>query len=205
MTNRNRHTKTILAALISGCFFVCACENDINEVRDLSSKKIGVDEGRNISSFLSMQGRMRAHLTSPYMLRYGGDSASKVEFPNTLHVDFYNDSNKVESQIRADYGRYVEGEKKVFLRGNVVAFNIKGDTLRCPEMYWDQNLGKFYTDKKVIWSQAFRSSLYIGLDGMVCDQDLSSSSITMKTMQAGSYVHIPDSTINGTSDTTKPK
>lgn len=201
MINRFLHTRILLAALISGCLFVCGCENDINEVRELGSKKASVDEGKSIDSYLSMQGKMKAHLTAPRMLRYGGDSANKIEFPNTLHVDFYNDSVKVESQIRADYGRYLEAEKKVFLRGNVVAFNVKGDTLRCPELYWDQTAGKFYTDKKVVWSQAHRSSLYIGLNGMTCNQDF--SSITFNQVQPGSYMHIPDSTAGTATDTMK--
>ncbi|NCI47722.1 LPS export ABC transporter periplasmic protein LptC [Sediminibacterium soli] len=204
MINRFSHKPILLAALISGCFFVCACENDINEVRELGSKKIGVDEGKNIDSYLSIKGKMRAHLTAPRMLRYGGDSANKVEFPNTLHVDFYNDSTtRIESQLRADYGRFLENEKKVFLRGNVLAFNIKGDTLRCPELYWDQNTGKFYTDKKVIWSQAFRSNLIIGLNGMTCNEDL--SLVTFNQVQSGSFFRIPDSTANPAADTTKPK
>jgi len=33
-------------------------------------------------------------------------------FPNTLHVDFYNDSAKVESQLSARYGRYKEAKEK---------------------------------------------------------------------------------------------
>jgi LPS export ABC transporter protein LptC len=199
MTNRF-HKKILIAALASGCFFMSACENDVNEVRALGVKKTGVDEGRNINSYLSMNGRMKAHLTAPILLRYQGDSASKAEFPNTLHVDFYNDSTKIESKLRADYGRYMENERKVFLRGNVVAFNVKGDTLYCPELTWDQNSGKFYTDKRVVLSKGHRSSVFIGKNGMDCTQDF--ATINLYTMEPGSYFNIPDST---KSDTTKPK
>ncbi len=204
MTNQAFTKKTILAALISGCFFVYACENDVNAVRELGRKKAGVDEGRNIESYLSMNGKMKARLTAPLVLRYQGDSVSKAEFPNSLHVDFFNDTLKVESQLRADYGRYLENDKKVFLRDNVVAFNIKGDTLFCAELYWDQNAGKFYTDKKVIVSKSFRNSLFIGLEGMTCNQDL--TDIHLFKMQPGSFFNLPDSATKTTADTTvKPK
>ena len=184
-----------MAAVLTGCFFMWACENDINEVRDLSRKKASVEEGRNIQSFLSMNGKMRARLTAPLLLRYQGDSAKKAEFPNSLHVDFFNDSLKIESQLNAKYGRYLENENKVFLRDHVVAFNIKGDSLFCEELYWDQTTEKLYTTKKVIFSKNFRKSLVIGLDGMIASQDL--SVITFYNVNnTGSYAFIPDSTAN---------
>ncbi len=41
-------------------------------------------------------------------------------FPGTLHVDFYNDSMQVESQLDAHYGKYLQNQDKVFLRDSVV-------------------------------------------------------------------------------------
>ncbi len=207
MINTWLHKKTFQAAVLTGCFFMWGCENDINEVRDLGRKKASVEEGRNIESFLSMNGRMRARLTAPLLLRFQGDSARKAEFPQSLHVDFYNDSMKIESQLNAKYGRYLEDQNKVYLRDNVVAFNIKGDSLFCEELYWDQTLEKFYTDKKVTISKNFRRSLFIGLNGMTCKQDLSNLTL-FNINDTGSFTFIPDSTANGTtgtSDTTIKK
>ena len=73
-----------------------------------------------------------------------------VEFPKSLHVDFYNDSLVIESQLDARYGKYRELDNKVLLRDSVVVKNIsKGDTLITPELWWDQKAEKFYTDKPV--------------------------------------------------------
>jgi hypothetical protein len=88
MNNWFTHKNILRAAVITGCFFMCACENDVNEVKELGKRKPSIDEGRNIDSYLSMNGKMRAHLTAPLLLRYQGDSAKKAEFPNSLHVDF---------------------------------------------------------------------------------------------------------------------
>jgi LPS export ABC transporter protein LptC len=192
MNNFITHKKIIKAALITGCFFMCACENDVNEVREFGKRKTGVEEGKNIDSYLSMEGKMRAHLTAPLLLRYESDSGRKSEFPNSLHVDFYNDSAKVESQLRARYGRYLENENKVFLRDSVVAFNTIGDTLFCEELYWDQALQKFYTDKKVVLSKNYRRTLITGLHGMTATQDL--SSVSFIQIDPSSFVYVPDST-----------
>lgn len=175
---------------------MCACENDVNEVREFGKRKTGVEEGKNIDSYLSMDGKMRAHLTAPLLLRYDGDSGRKSEFPNSLHVDFYNDSAKIESQLRARYGRYLENENKVFLKDSVVAFNTKGDTLFCEELYWDQALQKFYTDKKVVYSKDHRRTLITGNHGMTATQDL--SSVSFIQIDPSSFVYIQDSTQSST-------
>jgi LPS export ABC transporter protein LptC len=193
MINQFLHIYLKRAAIIIGCFFIWACENDMNVVRDLGRKKAGIEEGKNIEIFLSANGKMRARLKAPLLLRYQGDSANKAVFPNTLHVDFFNDSMKIESQLNAKFGSYLENENKVYLRDNVIAFNIKGDTIFCEELYWDQTKEKYYTDKKVTISKNFRQALFIGLNGMTCKQDLSGLTL-FNVSNTGSYTFIPDST-----------
>jgi hypothetical protein len=71
-----------------------------------------------------------------------------MEFPKTLHVDFYDDSTRIETILDARYAKYFEYERKILMRDSVVVINTKtGDTLRTPELWWDQNKQEFYTDK----------------------------------------------------------
>lgn len=136
------------AALLLCCLFFCSCENSEKEIQELSTKRIAVEEAKSIESYLSQGGKMRARLTAPIMNRYQTDSPY-IEFPRSLHVDFFNDTLAVESQLNAKYGRYRETEQKVFLRDSVTVFNSRKDTLRSEELWWDQNQQKFYTDKPV--------------------------------------------------------
>lgn len=130
-------------------FSLTACENSEEEIRELTEKKIGVDEAGTIETYFSQAGKMRARLTAPLMYRYQ-DTLPRVEFPNALHVDFYNDSLQVESVLDALYGRYIEGQKKMYLKDSVVVIQkFNQDTLRCEELWWDQNKEIFYTDKPV--------------------------------------------------------
>ena len=140
------------------CVYVCfctilfaaaACENSEQEIRAFTEKKIGADEARTIETYFSQAGKMRAKLTAPVMYRYQ-DTLPRVEFPGSLHVDFYNDSLQVESILDALYGRYIEGQKKMFLKDSVVVIQqFNQDTLRCEELWWDQNKEIFYTDKPI--------------------------------------------------------
>jgi len=148
MINRTFTHIIIQAAILCSCLFFCSCENDEKTLKEWTEKKVMVEEADHITSLLSQEGKLKARLTAPLMLRYNADT-TYTEFPKSLHVDFYNDSTQVESQLNALYGKYLESSNKVFLRDSVIVFNVKGDTLRTPELWWDQNKKIFYTDKLV--------------------------------------------------------
>lgn len=60
------------------------------------------------------------------------------------------DSLIKESKLDALYAKYYQSEHKIFLKDSVVVINmVKGDTLYCDELWWDQKTERFYTDKKV--------------------------------------------------------
>jgi LPS export ABC transporter protein LptC len=162
------------------------CENDPEVVNRTNERKANVEEALNIESYLSTAGRIRAKLVAPYMKRFMLDT-SYLEFPRSLHVNFFDSTGKIESQVDAMYGKYLETQSKVYLRDSVVAFNIKGDTLRTPDLWWDQNTKKFYTDKVVRFKSA--SKVIYGGRGFEADQDLSHYVIFQPT----GIIIVPDS------------
>jgi LPS export ABC transporter protein LptC len=146
--NFSRYIGFIFSAIFF-CILFMSCENDVKKIKNYRKKQVGVEEGKNIESYYSENSKVKAKLSAPVMNRYQTDSPY-YEFPKTLHVDFYNDSMKIESKLDALYGKYRQNESKVFLRDSVLVRNIlKGDTLHCDELWWDQNTQKFYTDKPV--------------------------------------------------------
>ena len=159
------------AALITGCCFIFyACENDVKVIEQLTGNRIEVEEARNIESYLSQEGSMKAKLTAPIMLRYIKTDSPYVEFPKALHVDFYNDSAKIETWLDCKYGKYFEYQDKVYLRDSVIVININGDTLRAPELWWDQKAKLFYTDS-VAEYHAIDKHIYGG-KGLTATQDM---------------------------------
>ena len=152
-----------LLAALCGCLFVyTSCVNSEKEVNELLSRKTGVDEATNVQGYMSNTGLMKARLSAPSMLRYQ-DSSSRVVFPKSLHVDFFNDSTKVESQLDSRYAEYYENKAQVYLRDSVRVYNIANDTLFCQELWWDQNLQKFYTDKPVRIHRPYMIMIGVGL------------------------------------------
>lgn len=172
MINLLRNSKKFYAAaILTGCCFLLACENDADKVKDWTKKVIMQEEATDIDSYLSQNGVMKARLRAPKMIRFYADTIY-VEFPKTLHVDFYDDSTQIESRLDSRYGKYFESINKVYLRDSVVVITVKGDTLKSPDLWWDQNSKMFYTDKYAIY-HGIGKNIYGG-KGLTATQDLSS-------------------------------
>jgi LPS export ABC transporter protein LptC len=143
--------KILIAAILQGCIFLCGCENDEKDVKNLYSKKLGIEEATIVKLNYTTAGKIKAILTAPLMLRVQ-DTMPYYEFPKTLQADFYNEEGLKESKLTALYAKYKETQSIVFLKDSVKVINMqKGDTLYCKELYWDRNRTglEFYTDKPV--------------------------------------------------------
>ena len=166
------------AAFSTGCCFVFSCENDVRAINNLTKKVVMREEAIHVESYLSEKGSLKAKLTAPLMYRVEADTIY-VEFPKALHVDFYNDSAKIETRLDCKYGKYFENLNKVYLRDSVVVINIKGDTLKSPDLWWDQDTKLFYTDKYAIY-HGVNKNIYGG-KGLTATQDLSSITFLQPT------------------------
>ena len=185
--------KFLAAALFPGCIFLSSCENNETIVNNLNKKKTGVEEAKNIILNYTVAGKTRSILTSPLMLNVD-DTVPYVEFPNTIHADFYNDSGKVESVLTAKYAKYRQNQSIVFLRDSVRVVNIqKGDTLYCNELYWDRNRTgtEFYTDKPV--RIRTKTQLINGAGGMESAQDFKN----WRIIESTGTLKIPSSKLPG--------
>jgi len=167
----NRYHNIIITALsITGCFFMTSCENDEKVLNDWTRRVIMTEEATNVVSYMSQDGQLRAKLTAPVMIRTNSDTIT-VEFPKSLHCDFYNDSTKkVETFLDCRYGIYYENLNKVYLRDSVVVISVNGDTLRTPDLWWDQSTKLFYTDKYANYNGP--NKILRGGTGMEATQDL---------------------------------
>ena len=175
----NYRKKLVSSIIFFGLYLLYGCENNLKDLPSFRTKQTGIEEGHQILIYYSRDAKVKAKLTAPYMRRKIVDSPY-VEFPKTLHVDFFNDSLVIESQMDAMYGKYRETENKVFLKDSVVVKNVlKGDTLHCRELWWDQKTEKFYTDKPVRINKKGGTIIYgVGLEA---PQDFSGYTILQPT------------------------
>jgi LPS export ABC transporter protein LptC len=146
MQQSMRHIVRLLATAFVFSSIV-GCENSKEEIDAQFETRPLSEVAKNIESYLSQDGKLRAKLTAPVMIRTTVKDTQLVYFPNTLHCDFYNDSTEKETWVDAKHGKYFENFNKVYLWDSVVVINIKGDTLKAADLWWDQNTKMFYTDK----------------------------------------------------------
>lgn len=172
--------------MVCSCFFFLSCENDQKTIDDLTKPKAMIEEAKNIESYLSQGGILKAKLMAPYMLRSSSDTTF-VEFTKSLHVDFYDSTGKADSHLDSKYGKYYESLNKVYLRDSVLVYNLQGDSMRSPDLWWDQNTQRIYTDKKV-WVRK-QGTILTGQNGMDARQDLSDIHIKQVT----GPIDLPDS------------
>jgi LPS export ABC transporter protein LptC len=180
----------IKAAIITGCFFVLSCSNNYQEVQDLAKKKIAVDRATQVESYLSQDGIVKAKLTSPLMIASSAiTDTPTTEFPKSLHVDFYDSTQKIQSKLFAKYGLYYNDEGLVLLKDSVIVFNITGDTLRTEKLWWDQNKQIIYTDEPVHIIQ--QGEPLEGKNGMTANQNFDSWTL----LNAKGTLPVADSTL----------
>ena len=65
------------AALFTGCCFVCSCENDVKVIDDMTKKVVMREEAVNVESMLSQEGKLKAILKAPLMLRVFADPSMR--------------------------------------------------------------------------------------------------------------------------------
>ena len=155
----------------TGAVIFCACNGPKNVKPDIDKKQLAVEEAKNIVVNYTQGGKIKARLTSPLMLRVQ-DTATYVEFPKKLHVDFYNGDTVVQTRLDALYAKYSENKSLIYLRDSVKVINTNGDTLLCNELYWDRNRigNEFFTNTPVIVKT--KTDIIYGKDGMQISQDL---------------------------------
>ena len=149
------------------------CENDIERINLLTDEaETPTLRGSNIEVIYSDSARVKVQVLSPTYMQYINVERPYMEFPNGLEVFFYNDSLKIESELRADYSIYYTEERLWHATGNVVARRLdNGDALYTEELFWDE-------EKEIIYSNTYTrvhnadNTLY-GKRGFKSNQDLS--------------------------------
>ncbi len=158
---------------IPGVLLLGSCENDIQQITmTMPVDTLPVETIRNIEVEQSENGKLSLVLTGPLMENYGGDDPY-IEFPEGVHVVFYDTLKRMRSELRANYGISYEKRNIMEARGDVEVINhLKHERLNTEHLIWDRN-------KKIIQTEVFvrittADKTIYGENGMTSDEQFES-------------------------------
>ncbi len=144
-------TKALVFPLIAGWFLI-SCggdefEEDLNF--DAALEDVEVETARNVEVLYSDSAIVKVRIQAPTMLNHTQKANPYQEFPDGVHVDFYQDGEP-NSVLTAKYGVRYEAKGLVIVRDSVVWRNIEGKQLETNEMIWEEKVREIYNNKFVV-------------------------------------------------------
>ncbi|MFN8153900.1 MAG: LPS export ABC transporter periplasmic protein LptC [Bacteroidia bacterium] len=144
----NRRSRAFLF-LVVFTFPFSSCVNDPAEVARVTAKNNEPVEYINgLQTIYSDSGLVKVKVTAGEMKKMVSP-AQVTELPKGLHIEFYNDQLKVESELTARYAIHYEAERKWVAKKDVVVVNRKGEKLNTEKLVWDERKELLSSDEHV--------------------------------------------------------
>lgn len=124
--------------------------------------------GENVELFYTEENRVKVKMVAPMAYEFeNGDN----EFPDGLYLEFFDETGKLESTLRANEAFYFKKDHLWRGRGKVEVKNLeKNEQLNTEELFWEPAEEKIYTEKFVTIRQ--QSDVIYG-QGLEAMQDMS--------------------------------
>ena len=161
---KNLFLLLFLFATLAGC--------NQAEVKELAEYTGPLSEAENVEMFYSEKDQIKIKMNAPVLFEFkNGDR----EFPKGVEMEFYDESGKLESTLKANHAFYLKDENLWRGRGNVEVKNVaKNEQLNTEELFWKQADKKIYTDKFV--TIRMQGDVIYG-EGLEAKEDLSEYTI----------------------------
>lgn len=126
-----------------------SCENDQAEIKRVTSiSKDPIEDIKGLEMLYSDSGIVRVKVTSPELKKLIVPEPI-TELPSGIHIQFFNLSMEVTSELRAKYAIHYENDSKWEARNDVVVVNEKGDQLNTEKLIWSEREEKLTSDEHV--------------------------------------------------------
>ncbi|MDE6086364.1 MAG: LPS export ABC transporter periplasmic protein LptC [Muribaculaceae bacterium] len=123
----------------------CGSEHREERVID-DSKHFPTMLTTDVSTFISDSGYTRYHVEAPLWIMYEEADTPFWTFPQGIDMQKFDDSMAINATFRADSATYFSVLKTWRFDGNVNMRNTDGDRFATPQLFWDQNSKRVYSD-----------------------------------------------------------
>lgn len=137
----------IIAVIVLTCW-LCSCENDRKKILELTQPKIfPSQQGKGITMIYTDSAELKMVMKAGKMLTY--EKNVKEPFtvlPDGVLVTFYNELEKPETTLKANYGIHYPARKRMEVKYNVEVVNKNGEKLNTEHLIWDEEQKKILSD-----------------------------------------------------------
>ena len=149
VTQKSRPVWVSLALLLSMALStgLSSCQNKVIDPNEVTTYSGPIVSAKNVETRYSDSAILRVVLKTP--LQYEFNSGDR-EFPEGLHLDFYDEKGVFTSTMDSKYGRYDRLNDIYVGIGEVVIVNVlEQKKMETEELKWNRATKQIYTDKFV--------------------------------------------------------
>jgi len=123
-----------------------SCQTDLQTINQITSvANLPSETAKDAEILYSDSGRVQMKLTAKELDRFSGENPY-IELPSGMHIFFYDDSFRVNSELKSDYGKRFEKNGKMEAKRNVEVINVKGEKLNTEHLIWEEAKEMIYTE-----------------------------------------------------------
>lgn len=151
-------------------FLFLSCSNgDLKEPVEYNGP---ISEAENVELYYSEKDIIKVKMITPLMHEFKNQDR---ECPKGIYLEFFDESGKLESTLKANHAYYFKEQNQWRGRGDVIVRNIqKNEQLNTEELFWKQADKKIFTDKFVTIRQ--QDDVIYG-EGLDAKEDMSDYTI----------------------------
>ncbi len=145
-------------------FSATSCDRSFKDVQNIGfSEFMPSGRAEDLNLKYTDSGKITSILISPLMLDYATVSYPFTEFPDGMHITFYDKAGK-KTFVESDYAVTYKNTNLFDLQGNVNITTEDGQNLATSQLYYDQKNEWFFTEKKFKFTDPKGVSYGEGID-----------------------------------------
>ncbi len=145
----------------------------------MKQKLMPSQQGKGITMLYTDSAKLKMIIKAPVTLTFEKDVKEPfMVMPNGVTIDFYNENQKSETTLKANYGIYYTESKRMEVKYNVEVVNKNGEKLNTEHLIWDEAKKKITSDAFVKIATAKEIIMGKGLES---NQDFTQYQITEPT------------------------
>jgi len=104
-------------------------------------------QGKGITMIYTDSAKLKMIIKAPVTLTFEKDvKETFMIMPNGVNIDFYNEKEKAETTLKANYAIYYPDSKRMEVKYNVEVVNKNGEKLNTEHLIWDEAKKKITSD-----------------------------------------------------------